>query len=84
MTAREIRVELPAEPPMQSVVLVELSNPNWVGPDAPTSRLALQRLGGDAQPWHVAGRESVTVSFSWAEVIGRADGRPILVLWEPS
>lgn len=82
---REIRVELPPEPDQGSVVLVELTNLAWVGPGVKTERLAFQRLGQerDRQAWQAIGRDPMHGSRSWAELIGLADGRPVLVLWEP-
>lgn len=84
MTAREIRVDLPPEPPMRSVVLVDLKDVRHGRTDG-DDHYAFQRLQ-EAGPsaWHMVGRDVGTRPFSWAELIGMSDGRPILVLWEPS
>lgn len=84
MSPRTITIELPPEPPLGSVVLVEMTNYAWLGPGGPTARVALQRAeAGERQPWRMVGRDPVHGSLSWPEIVGAADGRPILVLWEP-
>lgn len=85
MSARIITVQLPDEPPPDSVILVELTNPAYVGADAPTERRAFQRLQ-DRRPaaWHMVGADPIRPGLSWAEVLAHAAGRPVLVLWEPT
>lgn len=85
MSPRTITIKLPEEPPLGSVVLVEMTNYAWLGPGGPTERLAFQRLADrERQPWRMVGRDPLHGSLSWAEIVGAADGRSIIVLWEPS
>jgi len=84
VTARSITVQLPPEPPPGSVVLVELANPAWADP-VKLDRLAFQlQQEGLRTAWHMVGGEFNRPGLSWAQLIGLADGRPILVLWEPT
>jgi hypothetical protein len=83
VTVREIKVELPPEPPMRSVVLVDLKDVRHGGLDG--DECAFQRMQQHpAGGWYMTGRDVGSRPFSWSELIGMSDGRPILVLWEPS
>lgn len=86
MSVRVITVQLPAEPPIESVIIVELANQFHFVDGAPLiERIAFQRRRQERAPaaWHMVGADPLRPGLSWAEVIARADGRPILVLWEP-
>lgn len=85
MTTRTITVELPSEPAPDSVILVELTNLYHVGDEVAIYRRAFQRLqDGLRTAWHMVGGEFNRPGLSWPEVIAHADGRPILVLWDPT
>lgn len=84
MRRRVITIELPPEPAPDSVILVELVNPYRVGNEVAIDRRAFQRIQeGSRSAWYVVTGEFNRPGLSWAEVIAHADGRPILVLWEP-
>lgn len=82
---RVITFELPEEPPLGSVVLVELTRPHWVGNNPQTDIRAMQRLQESSpSAWHMVGRDStIAPPLDWSAVLAAAGGRPILVLWEP-
>jgi hypothetical protein len=78
--SRTITIALPPEPAAGSVTLVELV----MARADETERRAFQRLDDGIRPtWRMVGGDW-SRGWSWAEVLAAADGRPVLVLWEPS
>lgn len=85
MSARSIEVALPPEPALRSVILVEIDGRGWAGALPRIEPRAFQRINDDMAMqagWHPTGGDHA-YPLTWPQIIGLADSRPILVLWEP-